>query len=191
MDIAHPPADRATSGQRCDGRVGQTLILGRSTRRRPPLPRRSSMQGDEWPGPAGGGADPGPYRPIERRPCSPSIWRLRRSLWRRPGRRGACRRSLRRQGAHDLGPIWGLDATVDAFPRLDDVPVGYWPMTVRDDIGVRARPESTSTTTGNPSRLSNMAVGRQDSRRGFQLVVRAEPHELVEDGQTNFRRGLT
>src|SRR4051794_15004697 len=43
--------------------------------------------------------------------------------------------ALQKQATRDFGPIWDVDATVDAFPRLEDVPVGYWPMIVRDDIG--------------------------------------------------------
>ncbi len=42
--------------------------------------------------------------------------------------------ALQRQATRDLGPIWEVSATVDAFPRLEDVPVGYWPMFVRNDI---------------------------------------------------------
>jgi hypothetical protein len=44
--------------------------------------------------------------------------------------------ALQKQATRDFGPIWDVQATVDAFPRLEDVPVGYWPMIVRDDIGV-------------------------------------------------------
>lgn len=43
--------------------------------------------------------------------------------------------ALQRQAIRDFGPVWNMCATVDAFPRLEDVPVGYWPMIVRDDIG--------------------------------------------------------
>lgn len=43
--------------------------------------------------------------------------------------------ALQRQATRDFGPVWDVFATVDAFPRLEDVPVGYWPMIVRDDIG--------------------------------------------------------
>jgi hypothetical protein len=31
--------------------------------------------------------------------------------------------------------VWDVEATVDAFPRLEDVPLGYRPMMVRNDIG--------------------------------------------------------
>jgi hypothetical protein len=35
--------------------------------------------------------------------------------------------ALQNQTTRDLGPIWGIAATVDAFP-YDQVPVGYWPI---------------------------------------------------------------
>src|SRR3954467_9651586 len=43
--------------------------------------------------------------------------------------------ALQKQATRDFGPVWDVQATVDAFPRLEDVPVGYWPMIIRDDIG--------------------------------------------------------
>lgn len=43
--------------------------------------------------------------------------------------------ALQKQLTRDLGPIWGLTGTVDAMPTLEDVPLGYWPMIVRTDIG--------------------------------------------------------
>jgi hypothetical protein len=43
--------------------------------------------------------------------------------------------ALQRQATRDFGPVWDSCATVDAFPALEDVPVGYWPMIIRDDIG--------------------------------------------------------
>ena len=43
--------------------------------------------------------------------------------------------ALQKQVARDFGPIWGVRATVDAFGKLKDVPLGYWPVIVRDDIG--------------------------------------------------------
>lgn len=46
--------------------------------------------------------------------------------------------ALQKQASRDLAPIWNIGATVDAFPALEDVPLGYWPMLVRDDIGFDA-----------------------------------------------------
>lgn len=46
--------------------------------------------------------------------------------------------ALQKQATRDLRPIWEIDATVDVFERLEDVPLGYWPMIVQDDIGFDA-----------------------------------------------------
>lgn len=43
--------------------------------------------------------------------------------------------ALDKQVNRDLAPIWGLQATVNAFDLLEDVPTGYWPIVIRDDIG--------------------------------------------------------
>jgi hypothetical protein len=42
--------------------------------------------------------------------------------------------SLQRQATRDFGPVWKVGATVDALPRLEDVPVGYWPMIIVPDV---------------------------------------------------------
>jgi len=38
--------------------------------------------------------------------------------------------ALQKQVIRDVAPFWGIAATVDAFPRLEDVPVGYFPIIV-------------------------------------------------------------
>ena len=42
--------------------------------------------------------------------------------------------AVQKQVTRDFGPIWDVEATVDAFETLEDVPLGYWPMVVRDDV---------------------------------------------------------
>jgi hypothetical protein len=42
--------------------------------------------------------------------------------------------ALQKQATRDFGPLWDVKATVNAFERLEDVPVGYWPIIVMDDI---------------------------------------------------------
>lgn len=49
--------------------------------------------------------------------------------------------ALQKQVLRDFTPLWGIQATVDAFAQLADVPVGYWPVIVVEqvvtgDIGV-------------------------------------------------------
>jgi hypothetical protein len=46
--------------------------------------------------------------------------------------------ALQKQASRDLSPLWDLSATVDAFNKLEDVPLGYWPIIIRDDIGFDA-----------------------------------------------------
>ncbi|HEV7799370.1 MAG TPA: hypothetical protein VGO73_14525 [Pyrinomonadaceae bacterium] len=41
--------------------------------------------------------------------------------------------ALQKQATRDLASIWQVKATVDSFARLEDVPVGYWPIIITDD----------------------------------------------------------
>jgi hypothetical protein len=42
--------------------------------------------------------------------------------------------AIQKQVARDLSQHWELQGTVSAFAHLEDVPAGYWPVIVRDDI---------------------------------------------------------
>jgi hypothetical protein len=42
--------------------------------------------------------------------------------------------ALSKQVHKDFSPIWKVDATVDAFARLQDVPPDYWPLIVVADV---------------------------------------------------------
>jgi hypothetical protein len=61
--------------------------------------------------------------------------------------------ALSMQVARDFGPIWGVNATVDAFPSLDDVPPGYWPVTIQADIGDPSAAGFHTDKNGNPFAL--------------------------------------
>lgn len=43
--------------------------------------------------------------------------------------------ALQKQASRDFEPLWGVKATVDPFETLEDVPVDYWPVIIKDDIG--------------------------------------------------------
>ena len=44
--------------------------------------------------------------------------------------------ALQKQTTRDLVPIWEIKATVDAFAKLNEVPIGYWPIVVtEEDLG--------------------------------------------------------
>jgi hypothetical protein len=89
--------------------------------------------------------------------------------------------AIQKQVSRDFGPIWNVQATVDCFATLEDVPVGYWPVILQDE-------------------LPNGAAGlhkRGDNKQPFALVALTTnwtvfmSHEVLEmlvDPQGNFTR---
>jgi hypothetical protein len=78
--------------------------------------------------------------------------------------------ALQKQASRDFGPIWGIDATVDAFVSLEDVPIDYWPMIVRDDIRVPGAAGIHQDKDGQPFALVQYSDG-------WSLTA---SHELLE-----------
>ena len=55
--------------------------------------------------------------------------------------------AIQKQISCDFGPIWNVEATVDAFDKLEDVPVGYWHVLLQDELpsgaaGLRKRDDN-------------------------------------------------
>jgi hypothetical protein len=65
--------------------------------------------------------------------------------------------ALQKQATRDLSPIWEIAATVDPFEKLEDVPIGYWPMIVMDDIGVAGAAGIHQDKDGQPFALISSA----------------------------------
>jgi hypothetical protein len=42
--------------------------------------------------------------------------------------------ALQKQVTRDFGPIWDVSATVDGFATLEELPLGYWPVTIKADV---------------------------------------------------------
>jgi hypothetical protein len=61
--------------------------------------------------------------------------------------------ALQKQATRDLAPIWDISATVDAFDKLDDVPVGYWPLIIQDDIDTAGAAGIHKDENGQPMAL--------------------------------------
>lgn len=61
--------------------------------------------------------------------------------------------ALQKQVVRDFGPLWGVSATVDAFARLKDVPLGYWAVMIRDDIGFQGAAGIHLDKSGQPYAL--------------------------------------
>ncbi len=43
--------------------------------------------------------------------------------------------ALSKQISRDFGPIWKVNADVAAYERLEDMPLDYWPIIIKDNIG--------------------------------------------------------
>jgi hypothetical protein len=82
--------------------------------------------------------------------------------------------ALQRQATRDFGPIWNVRATVDAFPRLEDVPVGYWPMIVETDINRPGAAGIHEDKNGQPFAL----IAMSDS---WSLTASHEMLEMLAD----------
>jgi hypothetical protein len=65
--------------------------------------------------------------------------------------------ALQRQAIRDFRPAWDVEATVDYFPKLEDVPVGYWPIMIRDDIGAPGAAGIHLDKDGQPFALVTMS----------------------------------
>ena len=61
--------------------------------------------------------------------------------------------AIQKQATRDLSPIWSVSATVDAFDNLDDVPIGYWPLVVMDNINTPGASGIHEDNNGQPFAL--------------------------------------
>jgi hypothetical protein len=82
--------------------------------------------------------------------------------------------ALQRQATRDFGPLWDVPATIDAFPRLEDVPVGYWPIIVETDIDTPGAAGVHEDKDGQPLALVSMS----DS---WSLTASHETLEMLAD----------
>jgi hypothetical protein len=58
--------------------------------------------------------------------------------------------AIQKQVARDMGPIWNIQATVDAFDKLENVPLDYWRVIIRDDIGAFGQSGFHRTSLNQP-----------------------------------------
>lgn len=89
--------------------------------------------------------------------------------------------ALQKQAIRDLGPAWNIQSTVDAFARLEDIPVGTWPIIIEDDINTPGAAGVHEDKDGQP--FSLVMAGS-----GWSLTA---SHELIEMLVDPFGRRLT
>src|SRR5215210_5751916 len=102
--------------------------------------------------------------------------------------------ALQRQATRDFAPFWDVAATVDALPKLEDVPIGYWPMMIVPDVegaaGVHldqdGQPFALIEMLADP--FGNRLVAGRSLKRGQGrvefLVEVCDPSEGAEFGYT-------
>jgi hypothetical protein len=82
--------------------------------------------------------------------------------------------ALDKQATRDFAPIWGINASIHAFETLEDVPLGYWPMIVQDDIGFEGAAGIHLDRDGQPFALIT-------SGDGWSLTASHETLEMLAD----------
>jgi len=105
--------------------------------------------------------------------------------------------ALQKQAARDFGPIWDVSATVDPFASLEDVPIGYWPLIIRDDIGFAGAAGIHLDKDGQPFSLvqtsndwaltaSHEALEMLADPFGNRLVAGPAPKEAKDQKRVEF-----
>jgi hypothetical protein len=82
--------------------------------------------------------------------------------------------AMQKQVTRDFGPLWSISATVDAFEKLETVPVDYWPVIVRDDIKEPGAAGYHTDDHGQP-----FSLVQADS--GWELTASHEALEMLAD----------
>jgi hypothetical protein len=82
--------------------------------------------------------------------------------------------ALQKQVSRDFGPIWDVTGTCDAFNRLEDVPIGYWPVIIRDDIDTPGAAGVHEDKDGQPFALVTAGDG-------WALTASHEALEMLAD----------
>src|SRR5260370_27537312 len=83
---------------------------------------------------------------------------------------------LQNTESRDLSTIGDISATVYAFAKLEDVPDGYWPMIIKDNIGYSAAGIHMDND-GQPFALISAA----DSVDDWSLTASHEMCEMLVD----------
>ncbi len=82
--------------------------------------------------------------------------------------------AIQKQVTRDFDPLWEVNATVDAFEKLEDVPVDYWPVIIKDDINEPGAAGYHTDNNGQPYSLV-----QADS--GWELTASHEVLEMLAD----------
>jgi hypothetical protein len=82
--------------------------------------------------------------------------------------------AIQKQVVNDFSPIWNVQATVDAFASLRDIPLGYWPVVIEDDIG-------DSGAGVHKKDRNNQPIAFVAYTEGWELAASHEVLEMLAD----------
>jgi hypothetical protein len=83
--------------------------------------------------------------------------------------------AISKQVTRDFGPIWSLQASVDPFGSLDQMPLGYWPVIIRDDIPYDAQGIHLNEENGHPYSLVQYSTNWAVTTSHEVLEMLADP----------------
>ena len=86
--------------------------------------------------------------------------------------------AIQKQVGRDFGPIWNIQASVDTFERLDQLPLGYWSIVIRDDIPYDAQGIHLNKANGEPFALVQYSTN-------WSLTTSHECLEMLADPSGN------
>jgi hypothetical protein len=86
--------------------------------------------------------------------------------------------AIQKQVSRDLGPIWSIEASVNAFATLEDVPLGYWHVLIDDTIPYDAQGIHLNGDNGQPFAL----IAYSDD---WSLTTSHESIEMLVDPSGN------
>lgn len=84
--------------------------------------------------------------------------------------------AIQKQVTRDFGPLWGIQATVSAYERLEDVPLGYWRVTIVDD-----HPDIPDGATGIHLDDDGQPFALVLARQGWGITLSHEVLEMLAD----------
>src|SRR5690348_12372196 len=83
--------------------------------------------------------------------------------------------AIQKQIIRDFTPIWSVEATIDAFPTPNDVPVGYFPIFIVD----------TFDTGGQHKSVNNQPFALVAAGKSWSLAASHEALEMLVDPDGN------
>lgn len=100
--------------------------------------------------------------------------------------------ALQRQISRDFAPAWGLDAAIDAFASLDEVPPGYWPIIVRDALPMNGVLGIHLDERGQPFALvkANSTWSLSASHEALEMLADPQGNRLIPGGSLKRGQGI-